>query len=195
MRRHAIIVALLLVGVGVVLGATVFRADIAQGTGLAQSVTVANTTTNPVPVNVTNTAVPVREQNLDGQNIRVHEEGTAAVRSADEEISLTKTVYECDNFNALVYTVPSGKTFILKYAGGSGFAQGATAVIGSIASGEDFVPLVFQRQTDSSWAASDAVEYAFAAGRDLYLIAGFRPLGLPYCVMSVALGGYLQPAP
>jgi pimeloyl-ACP methyl ester carboxylesterase len=35
MRRQAIIAALLIVSVGVVLGATVFRADIAQATGLA----------------------------------------------------------------------------------------------------------------------------------------------------------------
>jgi hypothetical protein len=70
MKRRAVIGALLLVGLGVVLGTTVFRTDIAQATGLAQSVTVNNTTSNPVPV---------REQNLDGSNIRVHEEGTATV--------------------------------------------------------------------------------------------------------------------
>jgi hypothetical protein len=57
----------------------VFRTDIAQATGLGQSVTVNNTAANPVPVNVTNTAVPVREQNLDGGNIKVHEQGTANV--------------------------------------------------------------------------------------------------------------------
>ena len=70
MKRQAGISALLLVCVGVVLGATVFRSNIAQATGLAQSVTVNNTSANPVPV---------REQNLDGQNVRVHEEGTAPV--------------------------------------------------------------------------------------------------------------------
>jgi hypothetical protein len=50
MRRNAIIGALLLIVVGVALGATVFRIDIAQATGLAQSVTVDNTAANPVPV-------------------------------------------------------------------------------------------------------------------------------------------------
>jgi len=60
MRRRALIGALLLIGVGVVLGATVFRTDIAQATGLAQSVTVDNTPAQ---------AVPVREQNLAGGNI------------------------------------------------------------------------------------------------------------------------------
>jgi hypothetical protein len=73
MRQRASIGALLLVGVGVVLGATVFRSDIAQATGLAQSVTVNNTPAQ---------AVPVREQNLDASNIRVHEEGTAQVQPA-----------------------------------------------------------------------------------------------------------------
>jgi hypothetical protein len=71
MRRQAILGALMLVGVGVVLGATVFRADIAQAAGLAKSVTVDNTPAQ---------AVPVREQNLDGSNVRVHEEGTAKVK-------------------------------------------------------------------------------------------------------------------
>src|SRR5437016_6279236 len=74
MPRRGIFAALLLVGIGVVLGTTVFRDDIAQATGLApapQSVTVVNTSTSPVPV---------REQNLDGSgNVKVHEQGTATV--------------------------------------------------------------------------------------------------------------------
>jgi hypothetical protein len=64
---------MLLVGVGVVLGATVFRTDIAQATGLdkqAQNVIVKNTSAQ---------AVPVLEQNLDGGNIKVHEQGTVPV--------------------------------------------------------------------------------------------------------------------
>ena len=79
MRRQALIGALLLVGVGVVLGATVFRTDIAQATGLAQSVTVNNTPAE---------AVPVREQNLDGSKIRVHEEGTADVNVTNSSLSV-----------------------------------------------------------------------------------------------------------
>lgn len=73
MRRRSIIGALLLIAVGVVLGATVFRDEIAQAAGLAGS----------APVTVTNTpdqAVPTREQNTDGNgNIKVHEQGTASV--------------------------------------------------------------------------------------------------------------------
>ncbi len=80
MRQKAIIGGLLLIAVGVVLGATVFRTDIAQATGLAQSVIVANTTTNPVPV---------KEQNLDGRNIRVHEEGTANVNVTNSSVLTT----------------------------------------------------------------------------------------------------------
>jgi hypothetical protein len=89
MRRRATISALLLVGVGVVLGMTVFRADIAQATGLAQSVTVNNTTTNPVPVDVTNTSLAVREQNLDGSgNVKVHEQGTANVNVTNSSLTV-----------------------------------------------------------------------------------------------------------
>ena len=73
MRRHVIIGGLLLIGLGVILGATVFRTDIAQATGLAQAVTVSNTPAQ---------AVPVREQNTDssaGGAIAVHEQGTVKV--------------------------------------------------------------------------------------------------------------------
>jgi hypothetical protein len=55
MRRRAIIGALLLIVLGVALGATVFRTDIAQATGLAQAVTIDNTSANPVPVREQNT--------------------------------------------------------------------------------------------------------------------------------------------
>ena len=59
MQRRAVLGALLFIALGVALGATVFRTDIARATGLAQP------------------PQPVREQNLDGNgNIRVHEQGT-----------------------------------------------------------------------------------------------------------------------
>jgi hypothetical protein len=79
MRKQAGIGALLLVCVGVVLGATVFRSDIAQATGLAQSITVNNTAANPVPVDVTNTSVPVHEQgtanvSVTNTSLSVHEQ-------------------------------------------------------------------------------------------------------------------------
>jgi hypothetical protein len=62
-QRRAIIGAVLLVGLGVVLGTTVLRTDIAQATGLAQP------------------PQPVREKNLDGNgNIRVHEQGRVRVQ-------------------------------------------------------------------------------------------------------------------
>jgi len=80
MRQRALIGALLLIAVGVVLGATVFRTDIAQATGLAQGVTVTNTPAQ---------AVPVREQNLDGNgNIKVHEQGTANVSVTNSSLSV-----------------------------------------------------------------------------------------------------------
>jgi hypothetical protein len=83
MRQKAVISGLVLIAVGVVLGATVFRTDIAQATGLAQSVTVTNTPAQ---------AVPVREQNLDGGNIKVHEQGTANVNVTNSGLSVTPRV-------------------------------------------------------------------------------------------------------
>src|SRR6266545_4402177 len=63
--------ALLLVALGIVLGSTVFRDEIARAAGLAQGVFISNTPDQ---------AVPVREQNLDNQgHIGVHEQGTANV--------------------------------------------------------------------------------------------------------------------
>jgi hypothetical protein len=72
MRQRTLIGALGLVLIGVILGATVFRSDIAQATGLAQAVTVANT------------PLPVREQNLDADgNVKVHEQGVVLAVSRD----------------------------------------------------------------------------------------------------------------
>jgi hypothetical protein len=80
MKHRAPVGALLLVGVGVVLGATVLRTDIAQATGLATgpNVTVVNTPAQ---------AVPGREQNTDGGgNIKVHEQGTADVNVTNTSV-------------------------------------------------------------------------------------------------------------
>ena len=118
MRQPALIGALLLVTVGIVLGATVFRTDIAQATGLAQSVTVNNTTTNPVPV---------REQNLDGGNIKVHEEGTAKVDV--QNLPPAQTPYQIDisclyqghGFCRDSATVPDGKQFVIQTVSGWGY--------------------------------------------------------------------------
>lgn len=68
MRPRAFVVLAVLAGA--VLTATVFHNDIASARSAAQSVTVDNTPAQ---------AVPVREQKLDGNAIRVHEQGTAQV--------------------------------------------------------------------------------------------------------------------
>ena len=59
MRQRALIGALGLILVGVVLGATVFRADIAQATGMAQ----------PQQVVVANTPLPVQQQGTANVNV------------------------------------------------------------------------------------------------------------------------------
>src|SRR5262245_40112551 len=110
MPRKAGIGALLLIGIGIGIGATVFRSDIAQATGLAQAVTVNNTAAQ---------AVPVREQNLDGGNIKVHEEGTASVHdgTAAGSVPVKRIVFlhEAPGFLAATITpdVPAGKTLVV----------------------------------------------------------------------------------
>jgi hypothetical protein len=76
MRRGVIIGALVLVCVGIVLEATVFRTDVAQATGLAQSVDA--TIINP----------------LDTGNLRVHEEGTARTSEQNTDANGNVKVHE-----------------------------------------------------------------------------------------------------
>ena len=103
MQRKATISALLLVCVGVVLGATVFRTDIAQATGLAQSVTVNNTPAE---------AVPVREQNLDGNgNVKVHEQGTANVNVTNSSLTVASPAPITDGGMVVTLPCPAGFGF------------------------------------------------------------------------------------
>jgi hypothetical protein len=197
MRRQAGIGAVLLVCVGVVLGATVFRSDIAQATGLSQSVTVNNTPAQ---------AVPVREQNLDGGNIKVHEQGTVSVRSAGEEVSVTREFTGSPICQGDIYTVPSGENLIVEYissqAGLSG-ADGASGQIYSLAAGElnSFLPFVYAHQVgapeaEDLFSASEAVHYQVPSGTTLKFTGVLTPTAdstSTQCTFVVALGGHLEP--
>jgi hypothetical protein len=116
MRRNAIIGALLLIAVGIALGTTVFRTDIAQATGLAQSVTVDNADANPVPVTAAN-PVPVTAANT----LPVHEQGTATVHVDNGNLTVSARPaqtpwFHFESFGALgpalrvLFTPPSGST-------------------------------------------------------------------------------------
>ena len=148
MRQRAFIGAMLLVGIGVVLGATVFRADIAQATGLAEAVTVSNTAAQ---------AVPVREQNLDGGNIRVHEQGTADVNVTNGSLSVSQTpvtgggglwITQLGNSDSITPQTASALTVALR--GGatavSLLYQGSTvAVVASSTGSAETVPVALTR--------------------------------------------------
>src|SRR6266566_3412669 len=147
MRRQAGLTALLLVSVGVVLGATVFRSDIAQATGLAQDVTVNNTPAQ---------AVPVREQNLDASgNIRVHEQGV--VRDDHTNITFhaqTNSGTPTNCLNNDIYTVPAGKQFVAQFmsinsATGTSATTANQAILYNASQGEfnDFASFVLTRGT------------------------------------------------
>jgi hypothetical protein len=128
MRRRSILSGVALLGIGLILGTTVFRDDIAHAAGIASGapVIVTNTSLNPVPV---------QEQNLDGNgNIKVHEQGTAIVRVANANanpvpvtnVNDGQTPYhffagndaDVSNTSGDCYTaqnaVPSGKRFVVE---------------------------------------------------------------------------------
>ena len=178
MRKNAIFSALLVVAVGVTLGATVFRTDIAQATGLAQAVTISNTPAQ---------AVPVREQNLDARgNIKVHEQGTADVNVTNGSLKVetdqvpyqhsvffnqttdTCTQFVCDvNFPA----VPTGKRLVVTYVSaqwaltsGGNFA---TAVVGVNGNGINQPQVILPAAVlsgFSNWVAASPVTFYAEAG-------------------------------
>jgi hypothetical protein len=157
MRRHAGIGALLLIGIGIGIGASVFRSDIAQATGLAQSVTVNNTAAQ---------AVPVREQNLDGGNVKVHEQGIPSVRQAGTRIRVSLESLHHS------YVVPAGKRLVIEYV--SGF-------VGNDGPSTDFIELDVLNADDTSITAAifpaepihDSTE-TFSVNREtrIYMSAG-----------------------
>jgi hypothetical protein len=127
MQRPALIGALLLVGVGIVLGTTVFRTEIAQATGLAQSVTVNNTAANPVPVHeqgtarvdVTNSSLTVEgEVGIDPAANGVHEvySVAAAPFSRSEDGTFGSGNPGAFNADLELYTVPAGQRVVITYA-------------------------------------------------------------------------------
>src|SRR6476646_1093715 len=176
MQLPALIGALLLVGVGVVLGTTVFRTDIAQATGLAQSVTVSNTAANPVPVheqgtadvNVTNSSLTVDGTvGIDPSANGVHEVNSVA------SSPFTRTAFASFGsgnpgaFNAEVdlYTVPSDQRVVVTYAAATvNIPAGVHAVLsifsGAFGSTRGVLPLTDQ----GSFAIPGATELLTGGG-------------------------------
>jgi len=193
MHRQVGFGVLLLIAVGIVLGATVFRSDIAQATGLAQSVTVSNTPAQ---------AVPVREQNLDGGNVKVHEQGTVSVRSLDREVSATASCIAdlSDTCGGTLYTVPAGKQLVVKYI--SAFASvsdatSATSGVGYITADigqpvNALLPVIFEKQYLDDFSGSESVNYILGPGTEIDFQAAFT--GATHFNLRFNLGGVLQPA-
>jgi hypothetical protein len=178
--RRAIIPALLLVLVSVVLGATVFREQVANAAA----------------------TLLVRETNTDAQgNIRVHEQGTANVRSADREVSLTRVVFNASGSTCElsdVYVVPADANLVVEYISGIASAIPSTADGAFGEFDHDFpqgqtvdLPLVFA-VSPGGFVASESVHYVVPAGTPLNFRGNVE--GGSECLMKVSLGGYLQPA-
>jgi hypothetical protein len=88
MQRRARIGALLLIGVGVVLGATVFRTDIAQATGLAQSAGPPMWTGTWRPINSTSVL-------HDGKTITLVQKGSTVTGTFAFYLSLYRSGKSC----------------------------------------------------------------------------------------------------
>jgi hypothetical protein len=186
--RRAIIPALLLVLVSVVLGATVFRGQVAQA---AQSISA--TIVGPLDAQGN---VKVHEQGT----AAVHEQGTVGIRSANDEVSIVGSNFGngCDQFT--FYTVPAGKTLVLEYIGAVVNGIDATRAFGrilfNVANGIEQLPFVFQSQIPNWLTASEAVHVAVPAGTALAFDGTLRDSSggfLANCGFNISLGGYLQP--
>jgi hypothetical protein len=180
--------ALLLVA-ATVLGATVLREPVADAAATL-NVFVSNDSAHPVPVSETNTDT--------GGNIKVHEQGTAAVRSADEEVSVTRTVFQdlTTVCGGDVYTVPAGKKLVVEYLSAwvPDTVGDPTAAEGyfNVADTERLLPVIFERQAFDEFAASETVHYAFPPGATIHFTVSLE--GATSCSVRFSLGGYLQPA-
>jgi len=176
--QKAIIPALLLVLISVVLAETVFREQVAAAASNL-NVFVTNDVAHPVPV---------------------HEQGTAAVRSADQEVSVTAASNEqlSTDCGGLLYTVPTGKQLVVNYISAFASVAGATSASGEISADTNqaiglLLPVVFQNQAFHVFSASEAVHYVIPPGTEIQFGASFE--GATDCSVRFALGGILQPSP
>jgi hypothetical protein len=211
MRRALMPAFLLLIG-STVLGATVFQEPIAKAASTMTSVFVSNAKTSPVPVQEVNTDangnIKVHEQGtaavsvsgtpnvtIANTTVPVHEQGTAAVRSDNEEVSIrdqigNDTSNSCTDNN--VYTVPSGKELVIEYIGAQTSGGTTTSVFGHFGTSTlALLPLVFQQQVPGIFSASEAIHFVVPPSVTLR----FNGLeeGNNGCLFFAVLGGYLQP--
>jgi hypothetical protein len=118
--------------------------DIAQATGLAQAITINNTPAQ---------AVPVREQNLDGGNVKVHEQGVATVTQTGTRLRIN-----LDAPNHCHMSSRAGKQLVIEYVSGSVLGQAGSAafielgIVGT--NGHDTDRLSSCTGTSRFWASS-----------------------------------------
>jgi hypothetical protein len=172
MHRRFTVAALVLAGLGVLLGMTVVGSDLAQATGLAQTVTVVNTAANPVPIVDDHT------------NITVHAQATSSGN---------------DCLNLDIYTVPAGKQFVAQFVSvndptGTTTTTADQAILYNASQGEfnDFVSLALTRGTLARWVASQTIDVVFPSGANLAFQT--QADATTQCAALVTVGGHLEPA-
>jgi hypothetical protein len=181
MRRALVPAFLLLLG-SAVLGATVFHEPIASAAGSVTSVLVSNSKTSPIPV---------QEQNLDGANIRVHEEGTANVNVTNTSLPVQGTLGVRPagtpvtiNIDGAGYVVPAGKHLVVTYI--SGQSDTTSLGITNLLNGGGFLPNFKFPTTmvaDGVYYLSEPVTIFADAGDKLQAVGGNYP--------SIWASGYL----
>lgn len=123
--------------------------------------------------------------------VPVHEQGTAAVRSANTELSFTRNFFS-DNeacFREL-YRVPADKTLILEYVASRAIGQQPALawierVTGDPGDPDILIPLIYVAQPDNVQMASHTVHYAIPAGSVLNFLG--RNPGATFCNFHVAV--------
>jgi hypothetical protein len=173
MRRALLPAFLLLLG-SAVLGATVFHEPIASAAGSVTSVLVSNSKTSPIPV---------QEQNLDGANIRVHEEGTASVAVTNTSLPVEGTVSAVPagtpatiHITGDGYFVPDNKRLVIAYV--SGRTDNTALGITNLLHGTGFFPQYLFPTTkiaDGSYYLSEPVTIFANAGDKLVAFGGNAP--------------------
>lgn len=181
--RRALIPAFLVLFVSFVLGATVFREQVAWAAANL-NVFVTNDSSHPVPV---------QEQRVDAnQNIKVHEQGTATVQQAGTPVRI---FLQSVGGSPATYSVPADKRLVIQYVNGfllpeNGFsAQGELRVTGTPTQDFSFV---------GQFVPNSIGRYDFSEQVTIYADPGstvsWIMRGSTLSLSNLNMSGYLIPA-
>jgi hypothetical protein len=117
---------------------------------------------------------------------------------SSDEVAVAKYFQELSSqCGGSVYTVPRGKTLVIKYIASRATSPGATQADGFfyVTTDATELPLVYRHtMTDSAgtaiFEASESIHYALEEGKELNFGCSFA--GGKSCIVHVVLGGHLK---